>query len=173
MGEKRRDRAGQRSCTALPYRRHDQAIDDPRLRPALSRERDRRVRRARAAKGHHHHRRPAGPVRGPWCGSTVEHRAPRPGDSPSERRGRQVKIALHESLPLAVAAAGLATLGPQQDARGIHPPADRPPGQIAPEFRHDRQAAAHGASRQATGGAASSRRTSRPPNRRMPRRKYA
>jgi hypothetical protein len=25
---------------------------------------------------------------------------PRPGDSPSERRGRQVKIALHESLPL-------------------------------------------------------------------------
>jgi hypothetical protein len=32
---------------------------------------------------------------------------PRPGDSPSERRGRQVKIALHESLLLAVAAAGL------------------------------------------------------------------
>ena len=43
---------------------------------------------------------------------------PRPGDTPSERRGRQVKIALHESLPLAVAAAGLATLGPEQDTVG-------------------------------------------------------
>jgi hypothetical protein len=40
---------------------------------------------------------------------------PRPGDPLSERRGRQVKIALHESLPLAVAAAGLAALGPEQD----------------------------------------------------------
>jgi hypothetical protein len=40
---------------------------------------------------------------------------PSPGDPPSERRGRQVKIALHESLPLAVAAAGLATLGPERD----------------------------------------------------------
>lgn len=40
---------------------------------------------------------------------------PRAGDRPSERQGRQVKIAVHDSLPLAVAAAGLATLGPEQD----------------------------------------------------------
>ena len=40
---------------------------------------------------------------------------PRAGDPPSERQGRQVKIAVHDSLPLAVAAAGLATLGPEQD----------------------------------------------------------
>jgi hypothetical protein len=40
---------------------------------------------------------------------------PRVGDSPSERQGRQVKIAVHDSLPLAVAVAGIATLGPEQD----------------------------------------------------------
>lgn len=40
---------------------------------------------------------------------------PRAGDPPSERQGRQVKIAVHDSLPLAVAAAGIATLGPEQD----------------------------------------------------------
>jgi hypothetical protein len=40
---------------------------------------------------------------------------PRAGDRPSERQGRQVKIAVHNSLPLAVAAAGIATLGPEQD----------------------------------------------------------
>jgi hypothetical protein len=37
---------------------------------------------------------------------------PRAGDP---RQGRQVKIAVHDSLPLAVAAAGIATLGPEQD----------------------------------------------------------
>jgi hypothetical protein len=40
---------------------------------------------------------------------------PRPDDSPSERQGRQMKIAVHDSLPLAIAAAGIATLGPEQD----------------------------------------------------------
>jgi hypothetical protein len=40
---------------------------------------------------------------------------PKPGDPSWERRGQQVKIARHDSLPLAVAAAGLATLGPRQD----------------------------------------------------------
>ena len=40
---------------------------------------------------------------------------PRLDDTLAERQGRQVKIALHESLPLAVAAAGIATLGPEQD----------------------------------------------------------
>jgi hypothetical protein len=40
---------------------------------------------------------------------------PRADDLPTERQGRQVKIAVHESLPLAVAAAGIATLGPEQD----------------------------------------------------------
>jgi hypothetical protein len=39
----------------------------------------------------------------------------KPGDLPWDRRGRQVKIARHASLPLAIAAAGLGTLGPQQD----------------------------------------------------------
>ena len=36
---------------------------------------------------------------------------PRSDDPPSERQGRQVKIAVHDSLPLAIAAAGIATLG--------------------------------------------------------------
>jgi len=40
---------------------------------------------------------------------------PKVDDPPSERQGRQVKIAVHESLPLAIAAAGIATLGPEQD----------------------------------------------------------
>jgi hypothetical protein len=40
---------------------------------------------------------------------------PRLDDGPSERQGRQVKIAVHDSLPLAVAAAGIATLGPERD----------------------------------------------------------
>jgi hypothetical protein len=40
---------------------------------------------------------------------------PKPEDPPSEKRGRQSKIALHGSLPLAVAAAGLATLGSERD----------------------------------------------------------
>ena len=39
----------------------------------------------------------------------------KPGDPPWDRRGQQVKIARHGSLPLAIAAAGLGTLGPQQD----------------------------------------------------------
>jgi hypothetical protein len=39
----------------------------------------------------------------------------KPGDAPWERRGQQVKIARHPSLPLAVAAAGLGALGPEQD----------------------------------------------------------
>ena len=41
--------------------------------------------------------------------------SPRADDLPSERHGRQVKIAVHESLPLAVAVAGVANLGPDQD----------------------------------------------------------
>lgn len=40
---------------------------------------------------------------------------PKPGDTPWERQDRRMKIALHGSLPLAVAVAGLATLGPGQD----------------------------------------------------------
>jgi hypothetical protein len=40
---------------------------------------------------------------------------PKPGDTPWERQDRRQKIALHGSLPLAVAVAGLATLGPGQD----------------------------------------------------------
>jgi hypothetical protein len=40
---------------------------------------------------------------------------PKPGDAPWERQDRRMKIALHGSLPLAVAVAGLATLGPAQD----------------------------------------------------------
>jgi len=40
---------------------------------------------------------------------------PKPGDTPWERQDRRMKIALHGSLPLAVAVAGLATLGPAQD----------------------------------------------------------
>ena len=54
---------------------------------------------------------------------------PRPGDAPWERRGQQVKIARHASLPLAIAAAGLGTLGPQQDTvayiRELITPLDR------------------------------------------------
>ncbi len=40
---------------------------------------------------------------------------PKPGATPWERQDRRTKIALHGSLPLAVAVAGLATLGPAQD----------------------------------------------------------
>ena len=40
---------------------------------------------------------------------------PRLDDSPSQRQGRQAKIAMHDSLPLAIAAAGIATLGPEQN----------------------------------------------------------
>ena len=40
---------------------------------------------------------------------------PKVDDAPGERRGRQVKIALHPTLPLAIAAAGIASLGPEQD----------------------------------------------------------
>jgi hypothetical protein len=40
---------------------------------------------------------------------------PKPGDTPWERQDRRTKIALHGSLPLAVAVAGLATLGPDHD----------------------------------------------------------
>jgi hypothetical protein len=39
----------------------------------------------------------------------------KPGDPPWDRQGRHVKIARHPSLPLAVAVAGLGTLGPQRD----------------------------------------------------------
>ena len=41
---------------------------------------------------------------------------PKPQDAPWERQDRRTKIAVHASLPLAVAVAGLATLGPEQDA---------------------------------------------------------
>jgi hypothetical protein len=40
---------------------------------------------------------------------------PRLDDGLAERQGRQVKIAVHDSLPLAVAVAGIATLGPERD----------------------------------------------------------
>lgn len=54
---------------------------------------------------------------------------PRPNDPPWQRRGRQVKIAVHETLPLTVAAAGLATLGPERDTveyiRELITPLDR------------------------------------------------
>jgi hypothetical protein len=54
---------------------------------------------------------------------------PRLDDTLAERQGRQVKIALHESLPLAIAAAGIATLGPEQDTvehiRRLIAPLDR------------------------------------------------
>lgn len=54
---------------------------------------------------------------------------PRSGDAPWERRGQQVKIARHPSLPLAVAAAGLGTLGPEKDTvayvRELITPVDR------------------------------------------------
>jgi hypothetical protein len=40
---------------------------------------------------------------------------PKLDDPLSERQGRQVKIAVHDSLPLAVAVAGIATLGAEQD----------------------------------------------------------
>jgi hypothetical protein len=43
---------------------------------------------------------------------------PKSGDAPWERQDRRMKIALHGSLPLAVAVAGLATLGPAQDTVG-------------------------------------------------------
>lgn len=53
----------------------------------------------------------------------------RPTDPAWERRGQQVKIARHDSLPLAIAAAGLATLGPRQDTvdyiRELITPLDR------------------------------------------------
>jgi hypothetical protein len=39
----------------------------------------------------------------------------KPGDALWDRQGRQVKIARHPSLPLAIAAAGLGALGPRQD----------------------------------------------------------
>jgi hypothetical protein len=54
---------------------------------------------------------------------------PKIDDPPSERQGRQVKIAVHDSLPLAIAAAGIATLGPEQDTiahiRRLIAPLDR------------------------------------------------
>jgi hypothetical protein len=54
---------------------------------------------------------------------------PRSDDRPSERQGRQVKIAVHDSLPLAIAVAGIATLGPEQDTvehiRRLIAPLDR------------------------------------------------
>jgi hypothetical protein len=54
---------------------------------------------------------------------------PRLDDPLTERQGRQVKIALHDSLPLAVAAAGIATVGPEQDTvehiRRLIAPLDR------------------------------------------------
>jgi hypothetical protein len=54
---------------------------------------------------------------------------PRFDDLPSERQGRQVKIAVHDSLPLAIAVAGIATLGPEQDTvehiRRLIAPLDR------------------------------------------------
>ena len=54
---------------------------------------------------------------------------PRPGDAPWERQGRKVKIAVHERLPLAIAVAGLSTLGPRQDTiehvRELIAPLDR------------------------------------------------
>jgi hypothetical protein len=54
---------------------------------------------------------------------------PKIDDPSSERQGRQVKIATHDSLPLAIAAAGLATLGPEQDTvehiRTLIAPLDR------------------------------------------------
>jgi hypothetical protein len=53
----------------------------------------------------------------------------KPGDAPWDRQGQQVKIARHPSLPLAVAAAGLGTLGPRQDTvayiRELITPLDR------------------------------------------------
>src|SRR6185312_3988915 len=54
---------------------------------------------------------------------------PKIDDPPAERQGRQVKIAVHDSLPLAIAAAGIATLGPEQDTiehiRTLIAPLDR------------------------------------------------
>ena len=54
---------------------------------------------------------------------------PKSGDAPWDRRGQQVKIARHPSLPLAIAAAGLGTLGPGQDTvayiRELITPLDR------------------------------------------------
>jgi hypothetical protein len=54
---------------------------------------------------------------------------PKIDDPPSERQGRQVKIAVHDSLPLAIAAAGIATLGSEQDTiehiRTLIAPLDR------------------------------------------------
>jgi hypothetical protein len=53
----------------------------------------------------------------------------KPGDAPWDRRGQQVKIARHPSQPLAIAAAGLSMLGPQQDTvayiRELITPLDR------------------------------------------------
>jgi hypothetical protein len=54
---------------------------------------------------------------------------PKVDDPPSERQGRQLKIAVHEKLPLAVAVAGIASLGPEQDTveriRALIAPLDR------------------------------------------------
>ena len=54
---------------------------------------------------------------------------PKIDDPPSERQGHQVKIAVHDSLPLAIAAAGIATLGAEQDTiehiRTLIAPLDR------------------------------------------------
>jgi hypothetical protein len=54
---------------------------------------------------------------------------PKVDDPPSERQGRQAKIAVHETLPLAVAVAGIASLGPEQDTvqriRTLIAPLDR------------------------------------------------
>jgi hypothetical protein len=40
---------------------------------------------------------------------------PKVDDPLSERQGRRMKVAVHPSLPLAIAAAGIASLGPEQD----------------------------------------------------------
>jgi hypothetical protein len=40
---------------------------------------------------------------------------PKVDDPPGERQGRQAKIAIHPTLPLAIAVAGIASLGPEQD----------------------------------------------------------
>src|SRR5262245_42028690 len=40
---------------------------------------------------------------------------PKVDDGPAERQGRRAKIAVHDSLPLAVAVAGIASLGPEHD----------------------------------------------------------
>ena len=69
---------------------------------------------------------------------------PRAGDPPSERQGRQVKIAVHDSLPLAVAAAGIATLGPEQDTVEHIRQLIATTRCLAPQLRRDRRAPPHG-----------------------------